>query len=62
VRALAQLIAGQDPGHSVLIQPTLVTKQTLVDNDIKTIEELQEKFPAFKDSDAAKKDWIPASK
>ncbi|MCX5496765.1 substrate-binding domain-containing protein [Kaistia dalseonensis] len=62
VRALAQLIAGEDPGHSVLIQPTLVTQKTLIDNDIKTIEELQAKFPAFKDSDAAKKDWIPAAK
>ncbi|MBN9060432.1 MAG: substrate-binding domain-containing protein, partial [Rhizobiales bacterium] len=62
VRALAQLIAGQDPGHSVLIQPTLVTKKDLVYNNIKTIEVLQDKFPAFKDSDAAKKDWIPASK
>jgi simple sugar transport system substrate-binding protein len=62
VRALAQLIAGQDPGRSVLIQPTLVTKQDLVDNDIKTIEELQDKFPAFKDSDAAKADWIPTAK
>jgi simple sugar transport system substrate-binding protein len=62
VRALAQLIAGQDPGRSVLIQPTLVTQKDLVDNNIKTIEELQDKFPAFKDSDAAKADWIPASK
>jgi len=62
VRALAQLIAGQDPGRSVLIQPTLVTKKDLLDNDIKTIEELQAKFPAFKDSDAAKADWIPAAK
>ena len=62
VRALAQLIAGQDPGRSVLIQPTLVTKKDLVDNNIKTIEELQDKFPAFKDSDAAKADWIPTAK
>ena len=62
VRGLAQLIAGQDPGHSILIQPTLVTKKDLVDNNIKTIEELQAKFPAFKDSDAAKAAWIPEPK
>ncbi|MBB3932290.1 simple sugar transport system substrate-binding protein [Kaistia hirudinis] len=62
VRGLAQLIAGQDPGHSILIQPTLVTKNDLVDNNIKTIEELQAKFPAFKDSDAAKAPWIPEPK
>ncbi|ESZ25052.1 MULTISPECIES: substrate-binding domain-containing protein [unclassified Mesorhizobium] len=61
VRALAQLIAGQNPGHSVLIQPTLVTRKDLVDNNIKTIEDLQAKFPAFKDSDAAKAPWIPAT-
>jgi simple sugar transport system substrate-binding protein len=62
VRALAQLIAGQDPGHSVLIQPALVTQKDLLDNNIKTIEELQAKFPAFKDSDAAKAPWIPEAK
>lgn len=60
VRALSLDIAGQFPGRSVLIQPTLVTRADLVDNGIGTIEQLQEKFPAFRDSDAAKAAWIPA--
>ena len=59
VRALALDIAGQYPGRSVLLQPTLVTRDDLLANDIKTIEELQEKFPAFLKSDAATADWIP---
>lgn len=59
VRALALDIAGQFPGRSVLLQPTLVTRGDLVSNDIKTIEDLQAKFPAFLKSDAATASWIP---
>ncbi|MCP8894394.1 substrate-binding domain-containing protein [Shinella daejeonensis] len=60
VRAVSLAIAGQFPGRSVLLQPTLVTRDDLVDNGISTIEELQQKFPAFLKSDAATADWIPA--
>lgn len=59
VRAVALDIAGQSPGRSVLLQPTLVTRDDLVSNDIKTIEDLQAKFPAFLKSDAASAEWIP---
>lgn len=62
VRALALDIAGAFPGPSVLLQPTLVTRDDLIDNDIGTIEDLQEKFPAFLESDAATADWIPAAR
>ena len=62
VRALAQLIAGQDPGRSILLKPALVTQKELLDNGIKTFEELQVKVPSFKDSDAAKAPWIPEPK
>jgi simple sugar transport system substrate-binding protein len=62
VRAVSLAIAGKDPGHSVLIQPALVTRADLVDNKIGTIEELAAKFPAFLKSDAATAAWIPASK
>lgn len=62
VRALALDIAGQFPGRSVLLQPTLVTRDDLIENNIGTIEELQEKFPAFRESDAATASWIPAAK
>ncbi|WP_370674140.1 substrate-binding domain-containing protein [Pleomorphomonas sp. PLEO] len=62
VRAVSLAIAGQDPGHSVLLQPTLVTRDDLVNNKIETIEDLQRKFPAFSASDAATASWIPAPK
>lgn len=60
VRAVALSIAGQFPGRSVLLQPTLITRDDLVNNGISTIEELQEKFPAFLSSDAATAAWIPS--
>ncbi len=44
VRAVALAIAGQDPGHSVLVKPSLVTRAELVDNKIATIEDLAAKF------------------
>jgi len=62
VRAVSLAIAGQDPGHSVLLQPTLVIRDDLVNNKIETIEDLQQKFPAFSASDAATASWIPAPK
>jgi simple sugar transport system substrate-binding protein len=62
VRAVALDIAGQFPGESVLLQPTLVTRDDLTSNSINTIEELQAKFPAFQKSDAATASWIPAAK
>ena len=40
VRALAQLLAGEDPGHNVIVPPTLITQKDLNDNDIKNMEEL----------------------
>ena len=61
VRALALDIAGQFPGRSVLLTPTLVTRDDLVKNEISTIEDLQNKFPAFLKSDAATASWIPAA-
>ncbi|MFB2564764.1 substrate-binding domain-containing protein [Rhizobium sp. IMFF44] len=62
VRAVSLAIAGQPPGHSVLLQPTLITRDDLINNKIGTIEELQQKFPAFLKSDAATAAWIPAAK
>lgn len=60
VRALSLAIAGQSPGTSVLLQPTLVTRDDLIKNKIGTIEDLQQKFPAFLKSDAATAEWIPS--
>ncbi|MEW6346516.1 MAG: substrate-binding domain-containing protein [Paraburkholderia sp.] len=61
VRAAALEVAGQDPGHRIVVKPTLITRDDLVKNDIKTIAELGAKFPAFRSSDAANAAWIPAT-
>jgi simple sugar transport system substrate-binding protein len=53
LRALALLVAEQDPGHVVELKPTLITRDDLVKNDIKTIVDLAAKFPAFGHSDVA---------
>ena len=53
LRALALLVAGQDPGRVVEVKPTLITRDDLVKNDIKTIADLEAKFPAFGHSDVA---------
>lgn len=59
VRAAALLVAGQNPGSRIAVKPTLITHDDLVKNDIHTVAELGAKFPAFRDSDAAKAPWIP---
>jgi simple sugar transport system substrate-binding protein len=54
-------VAGEDPGHQIVVKPTLITRDDLVKNDIKTVAELGAKFPAFRASDAASAAWIPAT-
>ncbi|KFG98111.1 sugar ABC transporter substrate-binding protein [Burkholderia paludis] len=61
VRAAALLVAGQDPGRRIAVKPTLITRDDLVKNDIRTIAELSAKFPAFRASDAVTAAWIPAT-
>jgi simple sugar transport system substrate-binding protein len=61
VRSAALLVAGQDPGHSIIVKPTLITRDDLVKNNIRTIAELGAKFPAFRSSDAATAPWIPVA-
>jgi simple sugar transport system substrate-binding protein len=62
VRAVALLLAGQDPGHEILVQPALVTRDLLLKEDIRSIADLEAKVPAFADSSAAKAGWIPPAK
>ncbi len=62
VRAAALLLAGHSPGHRILVQPALVTRETLLRDDIKTIADLEAKVPAFAGSPAATASWIPAAK
>lgn len=60
VRSLAMLIAGEDPGHQVLVPPTLITRQQLLDLDVKNVRDLAQKLPAFGDTaNVARASWIP---
>jgi simple sugar transport system substrate-binding protein len=59
VRALAMLLAGEDPGHNVIVPPTLITQQQLQDADIKNMEELGSKLPQFAHADVAVPAWMP---
>lgn len=59
VRALAMLMAGEDPGSNVIVPPTLITRDMLIERDITNMEELGAKVPAFASADVAAPDWMP---
>ena len=59
VRALAMLLAGENPGKQVVVPPTLITQKQLNDNDIKNMEELSAKLPQFAHADVAMPAWMP---
>ncbi len=59
VRALAMLLAGEDPGASVIVPPTLITQAILNENDIGNMEELSANLPQFAHADVATPDWMP---
>ncbi|MDR3516682.1 MAG: substrate-binding domain-containing protein [Azospirillaceae bacterium] len=58
LRALALLIAGQDPGKVIDVKPFLITQAELIKNDIKTIGDLDAKLPGFGSSDQATAPWL----
>ena len=59
VRTLAMLLAGEDPGASVIVPPTLITQAMLEENDISNMAELSAKLPQFAHADVATPDWMP---
>jgi len=59
LRAVALLIAGQDPGKLIEVKPLLITQEELDKNDIKTVSDLDSKLPGFGKSDQAAAAWIP---
>ncbi len=59
IRAAALLVAGQDPGHQIIVEPVLLTQKGLRDLGAATVEELSAKLPAFGKSNAATAGWIP---
>ena len=59
VRALAMMLAGEDPGAQVIVPPTLITQDFLNENDIRNMEDLSAKLPQFAHADVAMTDWMP---
>ena len=59
VRALAMLMAGEDPGEQVIVPPTLITQDFLNENDITNMETLSSAMPQFAHADVATPDWMP---
>ncbi len=59
VRALALMLAGENPGASVIVPPTLITQAFLNENEIRNMAELGEKMPQFQHADVAMADWMP---
>ena len=58
VRAVALAIAGQDPGHRLVVEPVLLTQKQLREAGVKTVEDLSAKLPAFGQSNVATANWI----
>jgi simple sugar transport system substrate-binding protein len=61
LRAVALMIAGQDPGKVIEVNPVLVTQADLNKNNIKTIADLDSKLPGFGHSDQATASWIASA-
>jgi simple sugar transport system substrate-binding protein len=59
VRTLAMLLAGEDPGHSVIVPPTLITQAFLNENNISNMKELSASMPQFAHADVAVPAWMP---
>lgn len=59
VRALAMLLAGENPGAQVVVPPTLITQAFLNDNDISNMADLSAEMPQFQHADVAMTDWMP---
>ncbi|WP_099825425.1 substrate-binding domain-containing protein [Oceaniglobus indicus] len=59
VRTLAMMLAGEEPGASVVVPPTLITQKMLNDGDISNMEELGASVPSFAHADVAMPDWMP---
>ncbi|MEP0520283.1 MAG: substrate-binding domain-containing protein [Hyphomicrobiales bacterium] len=62
VRALAMMLAGENPGASVIVPPTLITQDMLNEKDIKNMNDLGAKLPQFAHADVAVPSWMPLPK
>ena len=59
IRAAAIAVTGTDPGHNLVVEPTLLTQKDLRSAEISSIEELNKRLPAFGKSKTATASWIP---
>ncbi len=60
VRALAQLMAGENVPDDVLVEPMIFTSGMLVDSGVTNMDELMVAFPEFASSEAARSPWMPS--
>lgn len=58
VRTLAQVLAGEDVAAQVIVPPTLITQAELNDLDIKNMEELGARMPAFVHAEVSVSPWM----
>lgn len=58
VRTLAQVLAGEEVAPQVIVPPTLITQAQLTELDIKNMEELGAKMPAFVHADVSVSPWM----
>ncbi len=58
VRTVAMLLAGEDPGHHVLIPPKLVTQKMLDDLKVTNMQDLEAKVPSFAKANVALEPWM----
>ena len=59
VRDLEMMLAVEDPGHNIIVQPALITQSQLKSADIKSMEELAAELPQFARADVAMPKWMP---
>ena len=59
VRSLAMMLAGENPGSSVIVPPTLITQAFLNENNIKNMSDLSAKMPQFAHADVSVPSWMP---
>lgn len=59
VRSLAMMLAGEDPGASVIVPPTLITQAFLNENDVRNMKDLAAAMPQFAHADVSVPAWMP---
>lgn len=62
VRTLAMLLAGENPGASVVVPPTLITQSMLLEKDIKNMADLGARLPQFAHAAVSVPAWMPLPK